>query len=154
VELASRDPEVAPSIIANFYEHPEDLGRVVDGVKRVRSLFKHEALARFVTEEVFPGADLVDDGAIAQAVRGAPTTEAHPIGTCSMGPAGSTWGVVDQRGKVHGVDDLYVIDASIMPTLPVVPTNMTTIMLAERCADLLRGSFGATSAPTEAELVA
>jgi choline dehydrogenase-like flavoprotein len=154
VDLASRDPEVAPSIIANFYEHPEDLGRVVDGVKRVRSLFKHEALAQFVTEEVFPGADLIDDGAIAQAVRGAPTTEAHPIGTCSMGPAGSTWGVVDQRGKVHGVDNLYVIDASIMPTLPVVPTNMTTIMLAERCADLLRESFGATTAPTEAELVA
>jgi choline dehydrogenase-like flavoprotein len=80
-------------------------------------------------------------GAIAQAVRGAPTTEAHPIGTCSIGP-GSTWGVVDQRGRVHGVSGLYVIDASIMPTLPVVPTNMTTIMLAERCADLMRQSFG------------
>jgi choline dehydrogenase len=143
VELVSRDPEVAPRIIANFYDHPEDLGRVVDGVKRVRSLFAHEALAPFVTDEVFPGAALVDDGAIAQAVRGAPTTEAHPIGTCSMGPAGSTWGVVDQRGKVHGVDGLYVIDASIMPTLPVVPTNMTTIMLAERCADVMRESFRA-----------
>jgi choline dehydrogenase len=145
VELASRDPEVAPRIIANFYDHPEDLGRVVDGVKRVRALFESEPLARFVTEEVFPGAALVDDGAIAQAVRGAPTTEAHPIGTCSMGPAGSTWGVVDQRGKVHGVDGLYVIDASIMPALPVVPTNMTTIMLAERCADLLRTSIAARS---------
>jgi len=79
-------------------------------------------------------------------VRGAPTTEAHPVGTCSMGPAGSSWGVVDQRGKVHGVDGLYVIDASIMPVLPVVPTNMTTIMIAERCAALLRESRLAGSA--------
>jgi choline dehydrogenase len=154
VELVSRDPEAPPRIIANFYDHPEDLGRVVDGVKRVRSLFRHPALARFVTEEVFPGAALVDDGAIAEAVRGAPTTEAHPIGTCSMGPAGSSWGVVDQRGQVHGVDGLYVIDASIMPTLPVVPTNMTTIMLAERCADLMRQSFRSEQQHEQAELVA
>jgi choline dehydrogenase len=63
-----------------------------------------------------------------------------------MGPAGSSWGVVDQRGKVHGVDGLYVIDASIMPVLPVVPTNMTTIMIAERCAALLRESRIAGSA--------
>jgi choline dehydrogenase len=154
VELTSRDPEAPPRIIANFYDHPEDLGRVVDGVKRIRALFRHPALAQFVTDEVFPGAGLVDDGAIAEAVRGAPTTEAHPIGTCSMGPAGSTWGVVDQRGKVHGVDGLYVIDASIMPTLPVVPTNMTTIMIAERCADLMRESFRATEQREQAELVA
>jgi choline dehydrogenase len=154
VELASRDPEVPPRIIANFYDHPEDLGRVVDGVRRVRKLFEYPALAQFVTEEVFPGAALQDEGAIAQAVRGAPTTEAHPIGTCSMGPAGSSWGVVDQRGSVHGVEGLYVIDASIMPTLPVVPTNMTTIMLAERCADLMRESFGAETITAQAELVA
>lgn len=145
VELASRDPEVAPKIVANFYAHPEDLGRVVDGVKRIRELFEQPALKRFVEEEVFPGAAVQDDASIAASVRGAPTTEAHPIGTCSMGPAGSSWGVVDQRGRVHGVDDLYVIDASIMPVLPVVPTNLTTMMIAERCADLLRGSLGAAA---------
>ena len=146
VELAARDASAPPKIVANFYEHPEDLARVVDGIKRIRSLFAHPALERFVTEEVFPGAAVVDDGAIAAAVQGAPTTEAHPVGTCSMGPAGSSWGVVDQRGKVHGVDGLYVIDASIMPVLPVVPTNMTTIMIAERCAALLRESRIAGSA--------
>jgi choline dehydrogenase len=152
VELAAREPEVAPRIVANFYAHAEDLGRVVDGVRRVRDLFSRPQLSRFVTEEVFPGVALQDGAAIAAAVRGAPTTEAHPIGTCSIGPAGSSWGVVDQRGKVHGVDDLYVIDASIMPVLPVVPTNMTTIMIAERTADLLRESFGA-GARSEATLV-
>jgi choline dehydrogenase len=151
VELASSDPQAPPKIVANFYDHPEDLARVVDGVKRVRSLFRHPALARFVTEEVFPGAGL-DDGALASAIQGAPTTEAHPIGTCSMGPAGSSWGVVDQRGKVHGVDGLYVIDASIMPVLPVVPTNLTTIMVAERCADLLRASIAARSELAEVSL--
>jgi choline dehydrogenase len=152
VELTSADPQAPPKIVANFYDHPEDLARVVDGVKRVRSLFRHPALARFVTEEVFPGAGVVDDGALASAIQGAPTTEAHPIGTCSMGPAGSSWGVVDQRGKVHGVDGLYVIDASIMPALPVVPTNLTTIMIAERCADLLRASLSARSQLAEISL--
>ena len=63
--------------------------------------------------------------------------------------------MVDQRGKVHGVDGLYVIDASIMPTLPVVPTNMTMTMPAERCADLMRQSLrGAESTQRQPELVA
>ncbi|MEU8874471.1 GMC family oxidoreductase N-terminal domain-containing protein [Streptomyces javensis] len=138
VETVSRDPRVAPRIVANFYQHPEDLARVVEGVKHIRELVAHPALKAYVGEEVFPGADVVGDAAIAAAVQGAPTTQAHPVGTCSMGPAASPWGVVDQRGAVHGVDGLYVIDASIMPTLPVVPTNLTTIMIAERCADHLR----------------
>jgi choline dehydrogenase len=54
--------------------------------------------------------------------------------------------VVDQRGKVHGLEGLHVIDASIMPTIPAVPTNMTTIMIAERCADALRASLAAMAA--------
>ena len=55
-----------------------------------------------------------------------------------MGEAGGDWAVVDQRGKVHGLDGLYVIDASIMPTIPAVPPNMTVMMMGERCADFLR----------------
>jgi choline dehydrogenase len=62
-----------------------------------------------------------------------------------MGQDGADWAVVDQRGKVHGLEGLHVIDASIMPTIPAVPTNMTTIMLAERCAEGLRASLTASA---------
>ena len=63
-----------------------------------------------------------------------------------MGQAGADWAVVDQRGKVHGLEGLHVVDASIMPTIPAVPPNMTVIMMAERCADALRASLAATAA--------
>jgi choline dehydrogenase len=55
-----------------------------------------------------------------------------------MGEAGLPWAVVDQRCAVHGVTGLHVVDASVMPSIPSVPTNLTTMMIAERCADLLR----------------
>jgi choline dehydrogenase len=55
-----------------------------------------------------------------------------------MGDAGLPWAVVDQRCAVHGVTGLHVVDASVMPSIPSVPTNLTTMMIAERCADLLR----------------
>jgi choline dehydrogenase-like flavoprotein len=66
-----------------------------------------------------------------------------------MGPAGAPWAVVDQRGGVHGVAGLHVVDASIMPTIPAVPTNLITIMMAERCADALRGALAASARHAE-----
>ena len=89
------------------------------------------------------------DKAIADAILAAPTTYAHVLGTCSMGQAGADWAVVDQRGSVHGLEGLHVVDASIMPTIPAVPPNMTVIMMAERCADFLREEL-AGPAPTAA----
>jgi choline dehydrogenase len=110
-------------------------------VKKARELFAQSPLSEFVTGEAFPGTDPGDDAALAQAIRGVPTTEAHPMGTCAMGPAGTPYGVVDQRGKVHGLEGLHVIDASIMPVLPLTPINFTTMMLAERCVETLRQSL-------------
>jgi choline dehydrogenase len=141
VELASRDPEAPPKILCNFFDNPEDLPRIMTGVKLVRELFAQPELSRFVTGEAFPGTDPDDDAALARAIRGVPTTEAHPMGTCMMGPAGTSYAVVDQRGALHGIEGLYVIDASIMPVLPVVPLNFTTMMIAERCAERLRESL-------------
>jgi choline dehydrogenase len=141
VELASRDPEVPPKILCNFFDNPEDLPRIMTGVKLVRELFAQPELRRFVTGEAFPGTDPGDDAALAEAIHGVPTTEAHPMGTCMMGPAGTRYAVVDQRGAVHGLDGLHVVDASIMPVLPVVPLNFTTMALAERCAEWLRASL-------------
>jgi choline dehydrogenase len=142
-EIRSADPADAPRILFNVLDHPEDLQRMVRGVRLAREVVRHEPLASYIGEEVWPGNGASSDAEVVEAILGAKNTYAHATGTCSMGPAGAPWAVVDQGGKVHGLEDLYVIDASIMPTIPSVPTNMTTMMLAERCAEDLRARLGA-----------
>src|SRR5215216_911694 len=114
---------------------------MVTGIKRTREIYASPALARFAGEEIWPGPDATDDAAIAAAILAAPTTYSHASCTCAMGPEGAGWAVVDQLGKLHGLEGLHVVDASIMPAIPSVPTNMTTIMMAERCADALRAGL-------------
>jgi choline dehydrogenase-like flavoprotein len=143
LEIASADPDVAPEIHLQIFSHQEDLQRTVTGFKLLREIFAQPALAGYVGDELWPGPDAVSDAALADAVMAAPTTYAHVLGTCSMGQAGADWAVVDQRGKVHGLEGLHVVDASIMPTIPAVPPNMTVIMMAERCAEFLREELAA-----------
>jgi choline dehydrogenase len=144
LELRSADPYDAPRIHLRFFDHPEDLARMVTGVRLARSILASAPMTPYVREELWPGPDATSDGAVAEAVLATPTTYAHPVGTCAMGRAGTEWAVVGQRGEVHGVKGLRVVDASIMPTIPAVPTNLTTIMLAERCADALRNRIPVT----------
>jgi choline dehydrogenase len=146
LDLASTDPGDAPRIHLNFFSHPEDLQRMVTGVKIARSILGTAAMAPYVGDELWPGGDVTSDAAIAEAILATPTTYAHPVGTCAMGDAGAPWAVVDERGKLHGLEGLHVIDASIMPTIPAVPTNLTTIMIAERCAEALRNRLATASA--------
>jgi len=150
LELASADPDAAPLIHLNLFSHPEDLQRTVTGVKLVRQIFAQPALSEYVGEELWPGTDAASDKTIANAIMASPTTYAHVLGTCSMGQAEADWAVVDQRGKVHGLDGLHVVDASIMPTIPAVPPNMTVIMMAERCADFLRDELAGRARATAA----
>lgn len=87
-----------------------------------------------IVKEQFPGAatsDASDD--LALAVRAPVSTYNHAAGTCRMGPAADPSAVVDMHGRVHGLDGLFVIDASIMPTIPAGNTNIPTVMVAERC---------------------
>jgi choline dehydrogenase-like flavoprotein len=83
----------------------------------------------------------ISDAELGSAIRSRIRTIHHPVGTCRMGPAGEADAVVDARGKVHGMDGLYVVDASIMPTVPAANTNLPTIMVAERCAAWLQRSL-------------
>jgi choline dehydrogenase len=132
MRLSSTDPAAPPRIRLNFFDEPSDVQSMVHGVRVVRDLIATAALAPFVGAELFPGPSMQDDDALASAIRATPTSYAHATGTCRMGPSAKT-SVVDQAGRVHGFDNLWVIDASIMPVLPSVPTNTTTMMLAERC---------------------
>ena len=134
----------------NFYDDPSDLARMVHGVGVVRDLLATTALKAFAGDEQFPGPAVVG-AALEDLVRTSTPAYAHATGTCRMGPDAGT-SVVDETGRVHGLDGLWVIDASIMPHIPSVPTNATTMMLAERCVAWMRGQDGrATVKPARFE---
>ena len=106
------------------------------GVKVVRDLLGAPTMEPFVGREQFPGPD-VQGQSLDALIRTSTPSYAHATGTCQMGPDPQT-AVVDQTGRVHLRDNLWVIDASIMPALPSAPTNLTTMMLAERCVQWMR----------------
>ncbi|HEY2301316.1 MAG TPA: GMC oxidoreductase [Acidimicrobiales bacterium] len=135
--LSSPDPHAAPRIWLNFYDDATDLTRMVQGVGIARELLTTAALKPFIGEEQYPGPTVVGS-ALEELIRTSTPSYAHATGTCRMGPSADT-SVVDQTGRVHGLDGLWVIDASIMAHLPSVPTNATTMMLAERGAGWMRG---------------
>lgn len=138
VMIRSRDPLERPQILLNLMHHPDDLKRLVAGVAHVREIVDSPSLEKYVGAELWPGPDVVDRGDISRAVLEAKNTYVHMVSTCSMGDSGLPWAVVGQDGAVHGTQGLRVVDASIMPVIPSVPTNFTTMMIAERCAALMR----------------
>lgn len=148
LELASADPKDAPRADPNYLGHPEDRTRMVQGVRLARRLARTAPLSNLVAGELFPGESTPDDAALEEAVRAGVSGYQHATGTARMGPEGDEGAVVDARGAVHGVEGLSVIDASIMPTVPHVATNLSTMMLAERCAAwLVRDLAGRVPTP-------
>lgn len=131
IRLRSADPLAAPAIDLGFLREDEDLQTLVRGVRRVRSIFAAPAFDAFRGAEVKPGR-VQSDEEIADFVRRDVESAYHPVGTCAMGA------VVDARLRVHGLQGLRVVDASVMPTLVGGNTNAPTIMVAEKAADLVR----------------
>jgi choline dehydrogenase len=140
LQLRSTYPREHPAIFANYLEHPSDLHRLVEGVKVVRRLNKTQALSPFHAQEVEPGPQVESDAAIAEYIRNTAQTAYHPVGTCKMGR--DELAVVDEQLRVYGIEGLRVVDASIMPTIVNGNTNATTIMIAEKASDLIRGKQG------------
>ncbi|NGO07765.1 dehydrogenase [Streptomyces sp. HC44] len=138
VEITSRDPDADPSIRLGLLDHPDDLRRMVAGIRQVREIMGSGPLEKYVRAEQWPGPEATTDADLTRAVLQGKNTYCHAVGTCAMGGEGTPNAVVDQSGKVHGLDGLYVVDASIMPDIPATPTNTTVMMMAERCADELR----------------
>ncbi|TFW19584.1 GMC family oxidoreductase [Duganella callida] len=131
VTLASRDPRAMPLIRYNFFQDRGDLRRMLEAVRLSRRIGKTAPFSDALALELSPGWDVEDDAALERAVLASVDGYAHPTSTAAMGRAGDPRAVVDAAGKVHGVDGLHVIDASIMPEIPSVATNVTTIMMAE-----------------------
>ncbi len=136
IALHSPDPFAPPSIQPDYLKSEADLHLLIEGVKLSRRLAQTKAFDPYRGAEVRPGADVRDDEALAQFVRESAQTLYHPVGTCKLGNDPSS--VVDAQLRVHGVDALRVVDASIMPNIVGGNTNAPTIMIAEKAADMIR----------------
>ena len=138
VTLASRDAADLPLVDPNFLGHPDDLARLVRGVRRMRAILAQPALARYNARELPASASAQSDAQIEQFIRQYADTIYHPVGSCRMGPGALD--VVDAQLRVHGVQGLRVVDASVMPRIVSGNTNAPTIMVAEKAVDLLRAA--------------
>jgi choline dehydrogenase len=134
LRLSSRDPRAMPHIHYSFFDDPNDLDRLEEAVRLSRKIGRTAPFSDLIDHEVAPG-NAVDDGKALRANIVA-TVEAylHPTSTVPMGADSDPTAVVDPWGRVRGVEALRVVDASILPDIPSVPTNVTTIMVAERVA--------------------
>lgn len=135
VWLKDADPLSPPMIDPAFLSDPADLEEMVEGYKMTEKLMKAPSLAKFVERDIFT-ADVRSDEDIRDILRKRVDTVYHPVGTCRMGQDDEA--VVDASLRVHGLDGLRVVDASIMPSIIGGNTNAPTIMIAEKAVDMIR----------------
>jgi choline dehydrogenase len=114
-----------------------DRARLAEGVERVREIAQTPELHRLLARETLPGPDVTGRQAIERYIDHAAVHYYHPAGSCKMGPASDPGAVVDSAGQVHGIDGLYVADASIMPAVTSGNTNMPVAVIGERIAQSL-----------------
>jgi choline dehydrogenase-like flavoprotein len=135
IELNSADPGVAPVLHPRFLEHDDDVARLVHGIRVARQIIAAPAFAAVRGEEIRPGPHVTTTAQLVDYLRQNLVTIFHPAGTCKMGPRSDGTAVVDPRLKLHGMEGLRVIDASIMPNVTSGNTNAPTMMIAERGAE-------------------
>jgi choline dehydrogenase len=134
VRIASSKPQDAPHIAPHYLSTDTDRLKAAQSLRLTRRIVAQPALARYRPREVKPGLQFQSDAELAKLAGDIGTTIFHPVGTAKMGPASDPLAVVDARLRVHGVQDLRVVDASVMPTITSGNTNAPTLMIAERAA--------------------
>jgi choline dehydrogenase-like flavoprotein len=139
VHIRSSDPFAQPIIQTNYLTAELDRRVVVAGMKLARRLLASEPLKPYYDYEDFPGPMVQSDEELLAAATQRATTTFHPGCTCRMGPADSTWAVVDDELRVHGLQGLRVVDASVMPRMISANLNASTLMIADKASDLIRG---------------
>jgi choline dehydrogenase len=139
VRLRSADPFEAPIIQPNYLAEEGDRRVLVAGMRLARRLLRTKPLEPYFDYEEFPGDKVQTDDEMLAAAKQRGTTTFHPAGTCRMGPRTDPLAVVDDQLRVHGLEGLRVIDASIMPTMLSANLNAATLMLADKASDLIRG---------------
>ncbi|WP_165670004.1 choline dehydrogenase [Metapseudomonas otitidis] len=137
IHVKSRDPRQHPSILFNYMSHEQDWQEFRDGIRITREIMAQPALDPYRGRELSPGADKQTDAELDEFIRNHAETAFHPSCSCKMGT--DDMAVVDGQGRVHGMEGLRVVDASIMPEIITGNLNATTIMMAEKIADKIRG---------------
>ena len=139
VRARSTDPFQDPAIQPNYLKDPMDQRVLVKGMRLARRLLHTSALAPFFDRDELPGPDVQTDDEWLAYARQYGSTAYHLIGTARMGPATDKTAVVDDQLRVHGLQGLRVVDASIMPNMPSANTYSSTMMIAEKASDMIRG---------------
>ena len=143
VRARSTNPWVDPEIQPNYLSHEMDRRVHIAGLRMMRRLLNSPQLSPFLEGETLPGKDVQTDDEFLDFARNNGVTTYHLIGTAKMGPADDPMAVVDDRLRMHGMEGLRVVDASIMPAMTSANTMATTMMIAERAADFIRSELRA-----------
>ncbi len=139
VRARSADPFEDPVIQPNYLAHAHDRAVLLAGMKLARRLLRAPELAAYFDHESLPGDSVQTDDELLDFARRYGSTAYHLIGTARMGPDSDPSAVVDDQLRVRGVDRLRVVDASIMPVMPSANTYASTMMIAEKASDMIRG---------------
>ncbi|GIQ69565.1 GMC family oxidoreductase [Xylanibacillus composti] len=152
VRLRSADPLAAPYVVVNCLAEEEDKTALRAAVRQAWTLLQQPCM-QAGTERILAWTEglVQSDAALDQAIASFVRPGWHAVGTAKMGPVSDADAVVDPNGRVHGTENVYVADASIMPTIPSAPTHLTCMMIAEKMADHLRHGLPASKKSEEAE---
>lgn len=137
VTLSSSDPFADPVVDTQIFSHPDDLRVTMAGFRYARTVLAASPMRELIDREIFPGAEVTSDEAIAAHCKRTVKTGYHPVGTCRMGHDGDPEAVLDSRLKVRGTRGLRVIDASLMPTIVSGNTNAAVLAAAAKATDLI-----------------
>jgi choline dehydrogenase len=137
VTLSGPNPDLSPVIDQNYNSHQADRVALREGVRIARRIFAQEAFAIMRGEELGPGPAIQSDADIDAYIRASAEADYHSVGTARMGI--DPLAVVDAQLRVHGLEGLRIVDASVMPTLPGGNTAIPVAMIAEKAADLILG---------------
>jgi choline dehydrogenase len=135
IHIKSKNAEKSPAIHFNFLSNEMDRNGLLFAIRKGRELMNSAPVSHIVKKEIAPGSELNTDEELLDWVRNNAETTYHPVGTCKMG--NDTMAVVDNELKVHGIEQLRIADASIMPTLTSGNTNAPCIMIGEKCAAMV-----------------
>lgn len=137
--IRSADPFEQPAINPNYLGEESDRRVLLAGMKLARTLLSSAPLQQYYDFETFPGPDVQTDDELLGAAKARGTTTFHPAGTCRMGPETDPSAVVDDQLRVHGMEGLRVVDASVMPMMLSANLNAGTMMIADKASDMIRG---------------
>ena len=147
VRITSADPLAAPLIQPNYLAHEEDRRVLLVAIRTARQILATPELAPYYEREQQPGADKTSDDELLDFARQYGVSCYHFAGSCRMGAASDPTAVVDRELKVHGLEGLRVVDASIMPSMPSANTYASTLMIAEKASDMILGRAAASATP-------